>query len=75
MNAAWADQADEMKAMAATRRAINSVQQSGIFEEGATLHLGVDARQVLHHGPPRAKVEVAHLAVAHLPLGQTDGAL
>ncbi len=33
----------------------------------------VDAHEVLHHHAARAEVQVADLAVAHLPFGQSDG--
>jgi hypothetical protein len=48
--------------------------QHRILEEGAVLDRVLDAREVLLHHRAGAEVEVADLAVAHLALGQPDGA-
>ena len=40
--------------------------------ERAVRHRRVDPRQVLHHHPPGADVEVPDLGVAHLPFRQAD---
>ena len=48
-------------------------RSAGLTEERAIRDGGVDAWQVLEDRAARADVEVAHLAVAHLPLGQPDG--
>ncbi len=46
----------------------------GVLGEHAVENGIVDARQVLTDNRAGAKVEVADLGVAHLPLGQPDGA-
>ncbi len=42
-------------------------------EERPVADREVDADDVLHHDPAGAEVEVADLAVSHLPLGQSNG--
>src|SRR5204862_1759553 len=49
-------------------------KQDLVARERAVRDRVVDARQVLAHDRAGAEVEVADLGVAHLPLGQPDGA-
>ena len=46
--------------------------QQFVLEEGAVLHGIVDPRQVLTHHLPCAEVQMTHLGVAHLTLGQAN---
>ena len=50
---------------------VGGLEQTGVLEEIAGLDVPGDPGQVLEHHTACADVGVAHLAVAHLPLGQT----
>ena len=49
----------------------HGLQIGGVLEERAAFNVTADVGQVLEHHAAGADVGVAHLAVAHLPLGQT----
>ncbi len=73
VDAARADEADQVEPPVGPGRARAGLEERRALEERAVGDGGVDARQVLQHGPPGAEVQVAHLRVAHLAGGQPDG--
>ena len=48
------------------------VQKDRVLEKGAVLDRLVDPEDVLLDDPARSQVQVADLAVPHLPVGQAD---
>ena len=72
MHAAIGDQAEEMQSPFAHARMLHRREQHGMRKEFAVLDHQVDAGDVHVNDASRADVEMANLAVAHLPLGQTN---
>ena len=62
------------RAGARARRRRTRAQRRGFCASVPSRDGVVDARQVLAHDRARAEVQVTDLGVAHLPLGQPDGA-
>ena len=75
VHAAVRDQAEEMQLPSAFARALHGLHDGGVLRELAGGNLRVDARDVHLHNAPGADVQVAHFAVAHLPVGQADKVL
>ena len=63
-------QAHQVQGGAPLPAVLHGVQQDGVAEEVPRLDVPADPGQVLEHHPAGADVGVAHLGVAHLPLGQ-----
>ena len=72
VHAAIGDQAKQVQLAAAGARILHRLDEHGMGEEFAVLDHQVDARDVHVHDAPRADVEMADFAVAHLPFGQSD---
>ena len=75
MDAARADQADQVEAPAGFGGSPARVEQCRPLEERAVVERRVDALHVRQHGPAGAEVQVADLGVAHLTRGQPDRSL
>ena len=75
VHAAVGDQAEEMQLPAAFARALHGLHDRRVLLELAGRNQRVDARDVHLHDAPGADVQVAHFAVAHLPVGQADEVL
>ena len=71
VDAAVGEQAHQVQGAAPLLTVVHGLQIGWIFKKGTVLHRLGDAGQVLEHHPACADVGVAHLTVAHLPLGQT----
>ena len=71
VDAAIGQQAHEMQGAAPLPAVVHGLHESGVLEEVPGLDVPGDTGQVLEHHTACADVGVAHLAVAHLPLGQT----
>ena len=71
VDASGTKQTDQVQSVARSRPR-ESLEQDWIAGERAVGYGGIDARQVLQDRPPCAEVEVADLAVAHLPNRQAD---
>ena len=69
MDSAIAEQAHQMQLVAAP--AFHRLPQQWLFEKIPTRDQLVDARDVHQHDASRANIQMAHFAVAHLPVGQT----
>ncbi len=72
VNAAVRRQAHKMNVRALLLGVLESLHDLGIFEDRAVGARAVDLHQILIHHAARADIEVAHLRVAHLTVGQTD---
>ena len=72
VHAALGDQTQQVEAARVARRGAG-VAQHLVLGEGAVLDRVVDALEVLGHDLAGAQVQVAHLRVAHLALGQAHG--
>ena len=70
VHAAVADQPDQVHALVVAQRGLQHL----VVEQRAVLDRLVDPREVLLDDRAGAEVEVADLGVAHLALGQPDGA-
>ena len=70
MHAAVGHQAEQVHALGAGQR----LSQHLVPRQRAVGHGVIDSREVLTHHGPRPEVEVPHLGVAHLAVGQADGA-
>ena len=73
VNAAIGEQAEQMQAASAGAGVFHGGEHDGIGEELAVLDHELDARAVHVHDASGADVKVAHLAVAHLTVRQSDG--
>ena len=73
VHAAVADEAHEVHGAAVLRRGVARVDERRIREKRSVANRLADANEVLHHHSAGTEVEVAHLAVSHLPLGQSHG--
>ncbi len=71
VNPAVGDQAHEMHSHAFVARVLERLHHFRILHDGTVAAGAVDFHEVLVHDPSRADVEVSHLAVAHLSVGQT----
>ena len=72
VDAAVGDQAEEMKLASAFAGALHGLDDGRVLLEFAGGDGHVDAGDVHLHDAAGADVEVAHFAVAHLPVGQAD---
>ena len=72
MHAAGRCQPDEMAGAAGSPHAFDQALQRGRVGDLAARDRVVDARQILHHQPARADVEMADLGIAHLSRRQAD---
>ena len=72
VNAAVRKQAEQVQAPALLLGVANDRRDDGVLRERAVVHGVVDARDVHHRDAARAEIEVADLAVAHLPGGEPD---
>ncbi len=72
MDAAVGEQSEEMKLAAALRRMLQRLDDRGMREEFAAGDQCIDARDVHVHHATRSDIQMAHFAVAHLPIGQAD---
>ena len=70
MDAAVRNQAEEMQLPPGFARALHGLHNGRVLFELARGDRGVDAGDVHLHNAAGADVQVAHLAVAHLPVGQ-----
>ena len=68
------DKTHQVQASAAARGVLDGEVHGLVLEEGTVVDGVVDADDFLLDDAPGADVEVPHLAVAHHPLGQPDGA-
>ena len=75
VHAAVGDQAEEMQLPSAFARALHGLHDGRVLLELAGRNLRVDARDVHLHNAAGADVQVAHFAVAHLPVRQADKVL
>ena len=75
VHAAVGDQAEEMQLPACFTRPLHGLHYRWILSEFARRNQRVDARDVHLHNAPGTDVQVAHFAVAHLPVGQADKVL
>ena len=69
--AAVGQQAVQMQGGTVFQAVVHSLVVGLVLEEAAILNGAADAGQILKHHAAAADVGVAHLAVAHLPCGQT----
>ena len=69
--AAAREQAVQVQAAALFQAIVHGLVIGGVLEKFAGFNGAADPGQVLEHHPAAADVGVAHLAVAHLPGGQT----
>src|SRR6266567_646939 len=53
-------------------RVLHGIEQHGMLEQFSVLNHQIDACDVHMHNAASANVEMSDLAVAHLPLGQSD---
>ena len=72
VHAAIGQQPDQVQRAALLLRRSHRRQQRRVRKEAAVHDRRVDARHVHAHNAPRAKVQMPHLAVAHLPVRQPD---
>ena len=72
VNAAVRTESEEMQLPPGFARPLHGQGDGRIFGELARGDLGVDAGDVHLHDAAGADVQVADLAVAHLPVGQAD---
>src|SRR5271163_558267 len=72
VNAAVREQAEEMQLASAFAGALQGSEDGGVGEELAARDQRVDASNVHADDAARADIEMAHFAVAHLPVRQTD---
>ena len=72
VHAAGRDEAHQMAGAARLGSASIRPVSAGLRGQAAVRDRLADARQVLHHDPAGADVQVADLGVAHLPLRQPD---
>src|SRR5262249_6380403 len=72
MHAAVGHESEEMKLPATGARVLHRFEQRRVLEELAALNHQRDARSTQMHDAPGANVQMADLAVAHLPFGETD---
>ena len=61
----------QVQAGALFQAVVHGLVVGGVFKEAAVVDGPGDPGQILEHHPAAADVGVAHLAVAHLPGGQT----
>ncbi len=73
VHAARAEQPDEVEGAARLPELAAELDQGGKLVELPALDALGDPHEVLRHHPAGAEVEVADLAVPHLPFGQADG--
>ena len=73
MYAAIADEAYEMKCLARRLGGIQGSKENGAAFQLAITNGNVDALQLLVYNAARAQIQVAHLRIAHLPVGQAHG--
>ena len=71
VHAAVGQQAHEMNGAARLFGVFHRAQQGGIFKKGTGTDIPGDAGQLLIDHAACADIGVTHLAVAHLPVGQT----
>ena len=69
MDAAGRDQTQQMTGAAGLAQGLDEGVERRDLRQPAALHRIGHARQILHHHPARADVEMTHLGIAHLPLG------
>ena len=72
VDAAIGKQSAEVKPAAAAARVFHGLKQHRVAEQLAVFDHQVDLGDVHIHHAPGADVEMAHLAVSHLPAGQPD---
>ena len=73
VHAAVRHQPEQMQLPPAFTRPLHGLAQwSAFFANSPEAIWRVNARDVHLHNAPRADIQVAHFAVAHLPVGQTD---
>ncbi len=72
MHAAVGGKAHEMDADAVLAGIVERADDLGILQNRIVAAGAVDFDQILVDDAPGADVEVAHLRIAHLPVGQTD---
>ena len=72
VHTAVGQKAEDVQGLAAVFRIVHCLDVGCVFKEAAVCYGIVYARQILKHDAPRADIRVADLAVAHLPLRQTD---
>jgi hypothetical protein len=72
VHAAGRQQAHQVQGAAVVEHRGAGAAQRRVLEEAAVLDRGVDAAEVLVDDAAGAEVHVAHLGIAHLPLGQAD---
>ena len=70
VNAAVAEQTHEMQGGIVFPAGVHGADIGRIFKKAPIVNGFADAGQILKHHPACADIGVAHLAVAHLPLGQ-----
>ena len=72
MDAAGPEQAHKVQSVP-FRSCLDSFQKRWVAIERPIRDCGIDPRQILDDGFPGAKIEVADLAIAHLPGRQPNG--
>ncbi len=75
VDAAGADEADDVETTVRLGCPVAGGNQCRAFEERTIGDRRVDPRQVLEHRPARSQIQVADLGVAHLARRQPDGIL
>ena len=70
--AAVGQKAEDMQRLAGGFGIVHCLDVGRVFKKAAVCYGVVYARQILKHDAACADIRVADLAVAHLPLGQTD---
>ena len=70
VNAAVGQEAEQVQGGALLQAGVHGVEIGGVLEKAAVLNGAGNPGQVLEDHPAAADVGVAHLAVAHLPVGQ-----
>ena len=70
MDAAGRDQPQQMAGAAGLAQGLDEGVKLRDLLQPAALHRIGHARQILHHHPARADVEMADFGIAHLPPGQ-----
>jgi hypothetical protein len=72
VNAAGADQAEDVQRTMIALRELTGLDERGIIEKGTTPDGLVDPHEVLHDHAAGPEVQVADFAVSHLPLRQSN---
>ena len=65
-------QSNQMQTTSTHARVLHRLEQRRVLEELTAGNRSIDARDVHAHHATRAQVQMPHLRVPHLPIGQAD---